>query len=171
MTTIDNVEDATRAYAAARARLAAEVEALETALAEVRRRHIGAIKTLADKAGTQQAGLRALIEQVPDLFDRPKTITVDGVKVGYRKAKGKVVVVDEAATIARIRKLLPADQAELLIRRTEAVHKPGVYDLIAADLKRLGITIEDDTDEVVIKPVGSDIDKLVDALLKSYAED
>lgn len=169
--TIDVIEDSARSYAAVRADLVGEVEELEAELAEVRRRHIGGIKMLAGKAACKHAILKDLLEQAPELFGRPKTITVDGIKIGYRKAKGKVTVADEEATIARIRKLLPADQAELLVRRRESVHKPGVYDLTAGDLKRLGIAIEDDTDEVVIKPVDGDLDKLVDALLKSYTED
>ena len=83
----------------------------------------------------------------------------------------QVTFADEAATINRIRQQLPTAQAELLIKRTEKVHKPGVYDLTAADLKRLGITIDADSDEVVIKPIDGEIDKLVDALLKAYSND
>jgi len=82
----------------------------------------------------------------------------------------QVTFADEAATINRIRQQLPTAQAELLIKRTEKVHKPGVYDLTAADLKRLGITIDADSDEVVIKPIDGEIDKLVDALLKVCLE-
>lgn len=52
-----------------------------------------------------------------------------------------------------------------MIRTTKSVHKPGVYDLTVADLKRLGITIVGDGDELVVKLAGSDIEKLVDALL------
>ena len=72
--------------------------------------------------------------------------------------------------VSRIEKLLPEDQAELLIRTDKSVHKPGVYDLTAADLKRLGITIVGDGDEVVVKVAGSEIEKMVDALFKDEAD-
>jgi hypothetical protein len=47
------------------------------------------------------------------------------------------------------------------------VHKPAVYDLVAGDLKRLGIKISDDTDVAIAKIAGADIERMVDALLKA----
>ena len=82
------------------------------------------------------------------------------------KKRGKVVIDDESAVIARIRKLLPEEQAELLIRVRESVDRNAVCDLSAADLKRLGIRIADDEEVVIIKSVSSSLDRLVDALLK-----
>ena len=61
--------------------------------------------------------------------------------------------------------LLPKDQAELVIRVKESVHKPAVYDLTGGDLKRLGIKIDADTDEAIAKIAGEDIEHMVDALL------
>jgi hypothetical protein len=46
-----------------------------------------------------------------------------------------------------------------------------VYDLTAADLKRLGIRVTDDSDVPVIKVADSDIDKMVDALLGDFEND
>lgn len=53
-----------------------------------------------------------------------------------------------------------------MISVKESVHKPSVADLTAADLKRLAIRIEDDSDVVTIKTSSADIDKIVDALMK-----
>ncbi len=47
----------------------------------------------------------------------------------------------------------------------ESVDLNAVSDLTGADLKRLGIRIEADTEAVVIKPTDSEVDKLVEALL------
>ena len=58
----------------------------------------------------------------------------------------------------------------MLIRRTERVHKPGVYDLSAGDLKRLGIQIEADADAPFIKDIEVPIDKLIAGLMDEYAE-
>jgi hypothetical protein len=160
------IEALTRAYAAERETLTQYVEAMREIIAQAQRQHLPKIRKAIGRTGEAHAALAAAIEAAQELFERPRTRTFAGVKVGWQKQKGKVVIADEAATIRRIRELLPKDQAELLVRQTESVHKPGVYDLIAADLKRLGIRIEDDTDAIVIKPVDSDIDKLVAALLK-----
>jgi hypothetical protein len=161
-----DIERLARVYASERETLTQQVEALRAIIAEAQRQHLPQIRAAIGRTGEAHAQLAAAIEARPELFKRPRTVTFAGVKVGYQKQKGKVVIRDEAGTIQRIRELLPREQAELLIRRVEAVHKPGVYDLTAADLKRLGIRIEDDTDMVLIKPVDSDVDKLVSALLK-----
>ncbi|MCR6497388.1 hypothetical protein LJB71_14990 [Thermomonas sp. S9] len=73
--------------------------------------------------------------------------------------------------IERIRRLLPAEQAALLIRVREAVHKPAVYDLTAGDLKRLGIRIEDDCDVVVVKDVAGELDRMLERLLADLSEE
>jgi len=162
---ITDIEKLTRDYANARAYLAGIVTELQAELERVKHPVLPVIRKAVGEAGEAHARLRAAIEAEPDLFVKPKTLTIAGVRVGYMKQRGQVVIEDQAAVIARIRKQLPEEQAELLIRRTESVHKPAVYDLTAGDLKRLGITITKDTDAVVIKPVDGEVDKLVNALL------
>lgn len=170
MTIIENIEGLTRRYADARAVLAGRVQALQMQIDRLRTKHINSIRAGVREAAGIHAALYSLIEANPKGFVKPKTLTVAGVRVGYMKQKGKVVIEDEEAVIKRIRKLLPAEQAELLIRVQESVHKPAVYDLTAGDLKRLGITVTADEDVVVIKPVDTEVDKLVNALLKDAQE-
>lgn len=165
MTTMNEIEEKTRRYADARDLLAARVQLLHEEIEAARRKAMPAIRKALAAAAEAHDQLHAAVDAAPGLFQRPKTITFAGIRVGFTKQRGKVVIEDEEAVIARIRKLLPEEQAELLIRRREAVHKPAVYDLTAGDLKRLGITVTDDEDAVVIKPVDSEVDKLVAALL------
>lgn len=164
------IEDKTLVYAQARERLAAIVTALHDALEALKRDRMPELRQAVQQAAQAEAELKALIEAAPDLFDKPRTRILHGVRVGFMKQRGQVLVADEAATVARIRKLLPAAQAELLIRVRESVHKPAVYDLQASDLKRLGIAVEADTDAVVVKPTDSAVDRLVAALLDAAAE-
>lgn len=165
MTDMQQIEAQTRAYAEARSALTEHVRALQAEIDAARGRHIEAIRAAVRDCADQHDRLHAALSQAPHLFERPKTQTFSGVRVGWQKQRGKVEIPDEAKTIARIRAQLPTAQADLLIRVTERVHKPGVYDLTAADLRRLGITITDDTEIVTIKPVDGEVDKLVDALL------
>lgn len=131
-------------------------------------RHI--TEATADAAMARE-NLRKAVEQNPHLFEKPKTVTLCGIRVGVMKQKGKVTFDDESKVIARIRTKLPKDQAELLIRTTEQLHKPGVYDLTASDLKRLGIRIEDDCDAIVIKPsADSDSGKMAATLIEHQAQ-
>jgi len=165
MTTLADIEALTANYALARRELGSRVQVLQDELEVVKRRRLDGIRNGVEAVAALHDELKAAIEANPALFDKPRTRVLHGVKVGYIKQRGQVVIKDEAAVIARIRKLLPKDQAELLIRVKESVHKPGVYDLTAADLKRLDIAISADTDAVVIKPTDTEVDKLVNALL------
>ena len=168
---LDKIEDQAREYAAANAATLRLAEALKAAIAAVCAAHVGKIKTAAQAAAVERETLMALLADAADLFAAPRrSLTVDGVRVGWKKERGKVVITDEAATVQRIRERLPEDQAELLIRRVEKVHKPGVFDLTAADLKRLGIKIEDDADAPFIKDIEVPIDKLVAGLMDEFQD-
>ena len=164
--TLNDIDALAQAYRAERDKLANAVQVLESEVQALKRRELPAIKR--SLAGTAEAydRLKAAIEAAPELFAKPRTRVLHGIRVGFTKQKGSVSFDDEAAVIARIRKLLPEDQAELLIRVRENVAKAAVYDLSAADLKRLGITVSDAGDALVIKPVDGEVDRLVNALLK-----
>jgi hypothetical protein len=165
MATLKDIEHLTHHYANTRQVLTGRVQALQLQIDRLRAEHIKGIRAAVRDAADAHDKLRAAVEVEPALFSKPKTQTFHGVRVGYMKQRGKVVIENEAAVIGRIRKLLPKDQAELLVRVSESVHKPAVYDLVASDLKRLGIRIAADEDVVVIKPVDGEVDKLVSALL------
>lgn len=163
---LNEIEVLADAYSAAREKLADLVNELQAEIEDAKRRRIAAIKRAVAMTADRYAELHAAVDDGRELFTKPRTRTFHGVKVGLQKQRGEVVIDDEERTIARIRELLPKDQAELLVRVKESVHKPAVYDLIAQDLKRLGIKVENDTDAIVIKPADRDVDKLVNALLK-----
>lgn len=168
---LDKIEDQAREYAAANAATLRLADDLKAAIAAVCAKQVGKIKTAAQAAAVERETLMSLLADAADLFASPRrSLTVDGVRVGWKKERGKVVITDEAAAVQRIRERLPEDQAELLIRRTERVHKPGVYDLSAGDLKRLGIQIEADADAPFIKDIEVPIDKLIAGLMDEYAE-
>lgn len=168
---LDKIEDQAREYAAANAATLRLADDLKAAIAAVCAKQVGKIKTAAQAAAVERETLMSLLADTADLFASPRrSLTVDGVRVGWKKERGKVVITDEAAVVQRIRERLPEDQAELLIRRTERVHKPGVYDLSAGDLKRLGIQIEADADAPFIKDIEVPIDKLIAGLMDEYAE-
>lgn len=167
---LQTIENKAQNYAASRVALAESVTALQDELERVRRAHFAAIRERLALAQERHSELAATIGQARALFEKPRTRVLAGIKVGFQKQRGRVEIADEAQTIKRIRALLPNDQAELLIRVRENVHKPGVYDLTAADLKRLGIALSDDTEVVVLKPADDALDKLLAELLPETEE-
>ncbi|MBX3588761.1 MAG: host-nuclease inhibitor Gam family protein [Ramlibacter sp.] len=170
MTTIEAITKRAEVYASLRSLLADKVNALEDAIAALRKDHLPDIRRAVARAADAEAQLRALVEQNPDLFEKPRTHTVAGVKVGYAKGKGSISFDDGAAVVARIKRVMP-EQAELLINTTEAPNKAALAGLSVADLKRLGCSVVEAGDQVIVKPVDSEVDKLVTALLKGASEE
>lgn len=168
MSDLDSISKQADSYVAARQLLAERVGALNDSMAQLRRQHIAGIKRALAKAAEAEADLRALVQASPANFAKPKTRVFNGVKVGFQKGKGVISFGDAAAVVTRIKKLLP-EQADILINVKETPVKDALAQLPGADLKKLGVTMTEAGDQVVIKPVDSEVDKLVDALLKDAA--
>lgn len=162
MTTIERLA---AAYAAERDRLAQIANEVNEAVTRIRLDAAPALRAACASTAAAERALREAVAAAPNLFERPRTRVFHGVKCGFRKGRGRVVIEDEEKTIARIRDLLPADQATLLIRVRESVNRNAVADLSVGDCKRLGIVIVQDDDEVVVSPADTDIDRLVTTLL------
>ena len=171
MATLKEIDQFTEQYAAARSALADAKTAVEDELLAVKRKHMSRLRKLVEAGKERSAALSAAISASPDLFVKPRTVILHGVRLGIMKSRGEIDWDDEAQVIRRIRAQLPTDQAELLIRVKESVAKAAVYDLSPADLKRLGIRIEGGGDVVTIKDAGGDLDKWLDAMLAAEPEE
>lgn len=162
---LNDIELRAKVFAETRALLSDRVTALNDGLAALRKDHIPGIKRALAKAAEAEASLQALIEANPQLFTKPRTVVFHGVKVGYTKGKGQLDFDDADEVVKRIKRLLP-EQADTLIRVKETPVKEGLLQLTSAELKKLGCSITEAGDQIVIKPVDSEVDKMVDALLK-----
>jgi hypothetical protein len=164
--TLNQISKQAEVHAQARALLAERVTALTDAQAALRRDHLPGIKRALARAAETEAALRSLVEANPGFFVRPRTQVFAGIKVGYAKGKGALSFDDADAVVARIKKHLP-EQADVLIRTKEAPVKEALAQLTAAELKKIGVTLTEAGDQTVVRPVDSDVDKMVDALLKA----
>ena len=162
--TLLDIGDLARAHAAA----IGELEEVTDEVRELQRREVRkrlrSIKARAAKVSATRDALAQAIAAAPDLFEKPRTRAVDGVKYGLRKKPGRVAVDDEAGAIARLRKRLGGD-AEGLIRVRESLVRDGLRELDARTLAHAGVTLVDAQDEVVIAAARGDLDQLVAALL------
>jgi hypothetical protein len=159
-----DVETHTKSYKAARDKLAGRVAALTAEVEAVKRRKLPGIKAAVAEAGEARSALEASIDANRNCFTRPKTLVIAGIRVGLAKGKGRLVYDDEQTVVERIRRQLP-DAADNLVKVTEKPIRKALEQLSSADLKRLGCTIEDTGDQIVIKPTDADVDKIVNALL------
>ena len=159
------IEGLIKEYAEQRRILTNRVDILETEMRRLKRLKLPGIKSAVDNAAESESKLRAALENNKDLFVKPKSIVFDGVKVGFKKEKGKIKWEDPALVIRLIKKHY-SDQVELLIHTEEKPNKDGLNKLSVAELKKVGVTLTKTTDEVLVKATDSEVDKIVTALLK-----
>ena len=165
---MDDIVARARAFAATRAATEALVEDIRAVQRKALGGRLRALRSrIAEQAASEDA-LRAAILARPDLFVRPRTVAVDGIRFGLRKQPGAIALGDEAQAIGRLRRRFPG-RAEALIRVRETLDRAALRKLPAADLAQLGITVERATDEVTIAAGRDELDRVVAALLDDAA--
>lgn len=169
-TTLADIEARAKLYAERRERLATIVADLTAGIEALKRNAMPELKRAIASAVTQHDHLRTLIEQAPELFVKPRTVVFHGVKLGYQKGKGKIEWDNADQVVRLIRKHFP-EQADVLVVTSEKPAKEALNNLSAADLKKLGISVVEGGDVVVIRPTDSAVDKMVDALLGAATEE
>lgn len=170
MTMMTDIEKRAKTLADAREVLSAIVAELNAGIEALQRDRMPALKRAVNAAAERHEALKALIEAAPELFVKPRTVVLHGIRLGYAKGAGRLDFEDEARVCALIRKHLP-DQADVLIATREVPVKTALAQLAAAELKKLGVTVEGTDDQVVIRPTDSAVDKVVAALMKSALDE
>ncbi len=146
-----------------------EFEAEKLAL---EKRFAGRFVKAADNIRADMDELLIALATSRDLFrGAKKTETFFGFRVGFMKKPGKVVVVDEADTIARIEKLLSPKEQSGLLKVTKSLVKKGLSALPGDLLKKLGVTLEADTEAPFVKAEEGDAMKRLNALIQQDGEE
>lgn len=162
--TLSEIEQQARAYADARAELSERVQALQDEIEAAKRRKLRGIKSAVAKAAEAHDALHAAVEDSSELFIKPRTKIMSGVRIGFSKQKGRLIIDDPGKTMQLIRRHFP-EREEALIKVTESPIRKALETLSGSELKRVNVLIEDAGDKVVVRPVDSEVDKLVAALL------
>ena len=170
MTTLTDIEERAKEFAIARDTLAQRVDALQQEIEQAKRRKLKGIKNAVVLARVAELALRNSINDAPELFEKPRTMILHGIKVGYQKGKGGVEYSDDDQVIKLIRKYLP-DQADILIATKENIVKKSLGQLSVAELKKIGVNVKKAGDQVLIKSTDSNVDKLVNALLAEVEQE
>jgi hypothetical protein len=169
MATLNDIDKLTKAYSDTREDLGARVANLEEELEAIRKKYMPGIKRCINTAADQSSRIRAAVEESRELFGRPKTIVLHGIKVGFQKGKGKLEWEDDEIVVRLIERHFP-DQAEVLIKTVKKPRKDGLNSLTVQELKRIRVTAEETGEMIVVRPVDTDVDKIVKALLKEQDE-
>lgn len=165
-TPMETVNKRAEDYADERDRLCLLVETLERQVEDVKRQALPDIRDAVRRTSEAHDRLRAAIETHPELWEgKRRTVVIAGVRVGMTKGKGKLTWEDAEQVVKLIRRHFP-EQAEAMIRVREEPIRKALAELTVTELKRLGVTVEETDDQVVIKPTDSEVDKLVSKLLE-----
>ncbi len=170
MATMNDIQQHAHAHAKARTELTAIVTLFNTEIEAVKKRRMEKIKKAVANATETGDALLALVAESEALFKKPKSAVLHGIKLGFKKLPGKITVTDEDQTIKLIRKHLP-ELADLLIVSTEKPSKDAINKLEVAQLKKIGATVTCDSDVAFISDPSSEVDKIVNALLKGVEEE
>lgn len=161
---IERITDLCRAFAAARQDVAQEVATVQALIDAIKAKYTPEINARTAAMAAVYDELHAAIEADPAQFAKRKTLVLFGVKVGFVKGRGKLVWKKSEQVVEAIKKHLP-DQAGVLIQTKEVPLKGALNGLSAAELRKIGVTLEEAGDQVVIAPQDGDLDKMVAALL------
>lgn len=139
---------------------------LSTAITPIYERHRAGIDAAMEEEAVAKTSLQALIDAAPQLFRRPRSLTVDAVKCGYRKAEDVLDWDDEANVITRIRALPELEaMAQVLIRTEEALNVGALAELTAAQRRMIGVRRIDGVDLSFISFGDTDVDRITKAVL------
>jgi hypothetical protein len=128
---------------AASAVLNAEIKAV---IAPVLEKHQGVIDVYAAAEAAAQKTLENLLVEAPHLFAQPRSITVDGVRAGYKSTAESLDWDSDDALIDAIKKQLPK-LAAVLIRTEESLVIGAVSNLSQEDRAKVGIRTLPATDQ------------------------
>ncbi len=166
---LSDIEKVARDFSAKSKILRNYHEELNSKIEAVKNEYLEDIKQASCEAGESYQMLLTLINDAVDLFKDKKSMTVSGVKFGYQKKKGKLEIVNEDATISKLKELY-GDNASLYINTKLSIVKKALDSLPASDLKKLGINIVQDTDVAFVKLTDDEVQKLIEAMIKESAK-
>lgn len=165
---IADIETAAREYSACVKTLRNLHDGLNDAITKARSVFIDDIKAASADTGEKYQMLMTLVSDAQELFQDKKTWTIAGVRLGYKKLPGKLEILNPEATIKRLREEFP-EVATASINVKETLVKKALGTLSADTLKKLGISVTNDTDEPFIKLTDDEVQKLIEAMIAEQA--
>lgn len=167
---IEGIEELCKFFARSRDVLAERLTAFRDEVETIKRRKLAGIRSALADMKAMHGDLVAAVEANPQLFTKPKSRVMHAVKVGFAKQRGKVSFEDADQVVKLIEKHLP-DRAGALLNITKKPDKAALAELTGAELKRIGVTVDSDTDAAFAKPIDDDLQKLIKALLGDDEEE
>jgi hypothetical protein len=168
--TLSHIETSARKLREARDDVSEIVTALHNQIAALQSDAIRRIKSAVSRTADRRSELFNLIDCNRHLFIKPKTATFYGICCGVEKGRGRIAYDSEESVIAAAEKKLP-DLLDTIAPATRALLKTALKKLTGEQLEKLGCTVEGTGDRVIVRYTDEEVDKLVNALLKSATDE
>lgn len=148
-------------------RAKAQEEEIAALVAPIAERHRPGLEAAAAQRANAYDGLMTLLNAAPGLFQgKKRSLTIDGVRAGYRKQEDTIDWEDEAQVIQRVRALID-DQEAVLVRVQESLVIDAIAQLDAITQRKIGVRRVPGIDQPFITVGETDVDKLVKTILAS----
>lgn len=141
---------------------------IKAAIAPVLEKYRATLDGYAAAEAEALQALDALLIAAPNLFGKPRSIEIDGVKAGFKKEPDTIDFDSDAEVIARI-KALRDDLAPVLIRTSESLVIDALAQCDAELLTLLGVRTITGADRRYIVISDNDAEKLAKILIKDAA--
>jgi hypothetical protein len=172
MATLQDIQKRATALSDCRDRLSTLFLTLQGNLDTVKNGSLPEIKRVARQVAKEHNELVALIKDNPELFEKPRTYVVEGIKFGMQAAQGSLEWADDEKVCERIQALsaagdIPADQVELLVTVSKKPVASAIRQLSPDLRRRIGVRLEGEGDQPLIKSVDSTIEKAVTSVINA----
>lgn len=172
MATLAEIQKRAQALSEQRDKLSALFLSLQASIDTVKNGSLADIRRVARQVAASHNELVDLIKASPELFEKPRSYVVEGIKFGLQSSAGSLEWDDDTKVCERIQRLaeageIPADQVELLIVEVKKPVASALRQLEPKVLRRLGVTVEGAGDQPLIKSVDSSVEKAVTAVINA----
>lgn len=169
--TLADLQTMAAGLSAARDELDDSIRSLQNQIQAIKTPLLPAIRARARRVASLHRALAAAIEANPGLFAKPRTFIVEGLRFGMYKGAPDFDWDDDAALCVRIRLavasgLLTAEQAELLIAKSEKPVTAAIKQLPPDLLVAIGVDFSAAGDAPMIKSVDDGVEKAVNSMIK-----
>ena len=141
---------------------------IKGAIAPIMDRYKATMDAYAAAEAAAHAQLTELLVRSPHLFAKPRSLAVDGVKAGYRKAEDTLDWDDDEVVAKRILALLP-QQSDLLVRTQVSLVVDALAALSPEDLQKIGVRTVTGVDSHYITVGDNDAEKLTKLVIAAAA--
>lgn len=172
MTTLQEIQKRATSLSESRDRLSTLFLSLQSSLDVVKNGSMPEIKKVARQVAKEHNELVAQITANPHLFEKPRTFVVEGIKFGMQASQGSLEWADDDKVCERIFALaeagdIPADQVDLLVTVSKKPVASAIRQLAPDVRRRIGVRLEGEGDQPLIKSVDSTIEKAVTSVINA----